>query len=200
MGDFEDHMRWAFGAHIVTVLGIGVAISVYSLPLLFVGVAATGLPLTLIGGAFPDIDHHASKPNRIFKNALTVGAAVCSGYFAVTAGGTLLSATGATYGVPTTPSLAIGGTTTALVTGAAARKGFSVVRPRHRGVTHRVPTGTIVSAAVGAVVTVALAGSPEPVKPALFGGLSAILFFAGVLSHLACDGMLTSLDTYLSFR
>lgn len=197
MGNFEDHMRWAAGSYVLGLLILGLIVTTVSLPLTVLGLAALSLPLTLAGGAFPDIDHHASKPYKAFRLFTTI-AGVGGGAYAIFAFGEPLSTTvAASAGLPQAAVwggfIIAGGISIGLI----SRFTLAIVQPRHRGPTHRVPIGLLVTAGIGGAIGF-LATSISLLTPLLIGGVAAGFFFMGFMSHLACDGMLTSLDTYIT--
>jgi hypothetical protein len=203
MGSFEDHVRYgvAFYAAAVVVslvplaygfgdgaLGVERLVSVAPACLL-------GFVFALAGASFPDIDHHSAKPHRFFRRWVAVGAGAVGGYFLFVTGVGAeagAAALGWVEAAPEAPETVLGGGVSVVggvAAGAAAFVAVSVLKPRHRGVTHSPGAGVVV--ALGVCVCVWYAASfVAPSVGVLAGGVAGASFFVGFLSHLQCDGLL----------
>jgi hypothetical protein len=202
MGSFEDHVRYGVVFYVVAVFFACVPTAYFfagevGAAEFAVGATAVGVGFVfaLAGASFPDIDHHAAKPHRFFRKWVAVLSAVVAGYglfasgIAVEAGVTAVRAFEA---VPEAPEPVLGGGVAvagAFVAGAAVFVGVRTLKPRHRGVTHSLPTGFFVAAGVGAGVWYAVS-VVAPSLGVLAGGVTGASFFVGFLSHLQCDGLL----------
>lgn len=194
-------MAFGVAAHVIAAaLLIGL---VYTTPLtIFAGLLVSlALPITIAGAAFPDIDHPQSKPNRMFRKILFVAGIGATAWVFGQVGfrETYLWFESAGFGEAAFSLAAVATVVVALLGGVGARLLFDILRPSHRGITHRVPTGVGVSIGIG-VVTWALAAAATFVAPLLLATVVGGMFFVGFLSHLACDGVLLKPKTYLSFR
>lgn len=207
MSGFEGHLKTGIIFYVLFLIVGTFGISTYAtmqggtLPLLPIGLLVVAFPLGLIGAMFPDIDHHASKPFKMFKRLVT-GVLIVG----VLAGAYIFSNTLIAYVpasvAPSVPDVAF------VVAGAGLACGFIVlstgpvlriVQPKHRGTTHRMPTGILVSGVL-AGISVWL-GSQVSAVPELFvGGAIFSAFLVGFASHLYADGLLFKLKTYTSLR
>lgn len=201
MGNFDEHMRYGVAIHVLVSLGFFGFALVSSLPVYLALFAFVLLPVTLAGAMFPDIDHPASKPNRFFRRLLfllmtVVGAGVVGGVGFFSVYELIVEQVGAEGALPLTLSVI---TTAGILVGFGSVGLFNRLRPPHRGMTHRVPIGAVVTA----ILVLVLAGgfSLVGLTTALWlGAISGGMFFAGFLSHLLCDGVLLQRKTYLTLR
>lgn len=200
MGGFETHMKYGVTAHVVASAALIGVVYTSPLPLIVALVAVAGLPVTLAGAAFPDIDHPSSKPNRLFRRILGVVGVFTTAYVYGLYGFMPAYAWFQTAGAEgaALPLTSVSVVVLSLCGGAAAHRGFEVVRPPHRGVTHRIPTGVVAALGVGVFVWGLGAVSGAPL-PGLLSSVIGSLFLTGFLSHLACDGMLLDIETYTTF-
>ena len=204
MGSFEDHVRYgvAFYAGAVLLVSAPVAYLLGEGALgtggaaLAAGAAVLGFPFALAGASFPDVDHHSAKPHRLFRRWVSVAAAVVSGYVLFASGVGfdvgVAAAEAAGVSVGGVPDAVLGGATAvagAFAAAGVAFVGVGVVKPRHRGITHTVRAGVVVAAVVGTGFGYSVSVFVPSVAAAA-GGIAAVAFFVGFLSHLQCDGML----------
>lgn len=199
MGDFETHMRWAGGAHMVAATVLLMTILLTELPLLLSALLILGVPFTFAGASFPDIDHHASKPNRYFKLFLlgtgTLIAAYLFGiYFFESIEELILQ-----YNMSGRPITTVTAVVFSLLVGGLVSYLFDIIRPKHRGPTHRIPIGLVVTMILIVALSFSLASAGVTVPYIIGVGIGGF-FFSGFLSHLACDGMLSSPKTYISVK
>lgn len=176
MGNFQDHMRYGVGSY-VTVFGCLFA-----------------LPFVIGGAAFPDIDHHASKPHKWLRSGVFVSTTLISAFLFVSEGSfyslTLAEGVKTASGAPLSDgalSLIIIGVG-ALIVGVVAEYAVGFFKPVHRGVTHTLTTGGLVSAILGGAVALGLT-LVFPDVSLLLGAVAGMSFFIGFLSHLQCDGL-----------
>lgn len=197
MGNFEEHMGYGIAAHLLVSLGLVMGVYSSLIPFALAVVGVLSLPVTLAGAAFPDIDHPSSKPNRMFRKILigagTLVTAYVFGLYGFLHVYESLQAMGVgEVALPTTTVVTVG---VAVAGGVGTRTLFDQLRPPHRGMTHRLPVGLAVALGIGTLAWAlgAVAGFSAPAIVALpvFG-----LFLAGVVSHLACDGVLLEKRTY----
>lgn len=200
MPAFETHVRYGAAAHGV-LFGAAFVLTVpTALPDALVGYAAVATPVTLLGAVVPDIDHPSARPYRLLRRYLPALVAGLVGIALFTVSGALRSVV-AVAPVTASPSFlaGIGWCGTVWGTWRAVEALVPVLRPRHRGTTHRFPFGLLsaVSAAgVGTLVATAVA-VPHPTGAGLTTGLA---FLAGFGSHLHADGLLTDRYTYRLVR
>jgi membrane-bound metal-dependent hydrolase YbcI (DUF457 family) len=200
MASFEMHLRYSVVTHAL-LLAVGSGLYYLSLLsgwrlILLVAVA----PLTLIGATIPDVDHPESKPNQLLCQYGPPAAAIWVGI--------LLYQNPRLLVILMTPVPLLGprpyivGVLSTAVVGLVYH-GLSalipILRPRHRGATHRIPVGVGMAAVIGALLTVIGAGAglgPSSTSPIAVAGSGA--FFCGFLSHLYLDGLLTEPQVYIS--
>jgi hypothetical protein len=201
MGDFDEHMRYGAAGHVAaSVVFFGVTLT-GALPVYLSFFAFVLLPVTLAGAMFPDIDHPSSKPNRFFRRLLfvlmtVVGAGVVGGLGFFDIYDVIIEQVGSEGALPLTLSVI---TTAGILVGFGTVGVFKQLRPPHRGMTHRVPIGVIMTT----LLMLVLAGcfSLIGLSTALWlGGISGGMFFTGFMSHLLCDGVLLQPKTYLTLR
>lgn len=199
MGSFEDHVNYGVAAHLVviaTALGL-----VYTgvIPPVTAGAAIVLFPLTLLGAIFPDIDHKHAKPYRIFRKTASVIAGFGMAVLWYTYND-LLSVLVTRTPIETDVSVVAGMLIVvfSVLSGSLTWWLIDIVRPKHRGVTHRIPTGLLLS---GAIVLLFDALFVTLFTEHLsFAIVAGGCFFFGFLSHLYCDGMLTERKTYFTLR
>ena len=193
MGDFQHHIRHGYTAHALfsAVLLIIAPLAGLSIPE-SVGLAAVAAPLAIAGAIFPDVDHHASRPHRMFVFAASVLALVgsISALARPLSGVVDVLVVWLDFGVLTTDARSA-----AVVLGLSFLTAGGVVylirrfRPAHRGVTHHPAVGLALAVLVGAVTWLVAASSSLPLAP-LTGVVCGAAFAIGVASHLHCDGIL----------
>lgn len=210
-------MRYGVAAYVVAVAAgaavVGYLVYAGRVDIGAVGVAAgaavVGFPFAVAGAGFPDIDHHAAKPHRFFKKWVSVIASVSVGYVLFASGVAVEAGTVAVNEMVTASAVpepvvgvgvaAVGG----VVAGGVAYVGVGVLKPPHRGVTHTVSAGLVVTGVVGVSVGyvasvvapvvlsfASVAGVSGTGVGIAAGGVAATGFFVGFLSHLQCDGLL----------
>jgi hypothetical protein len=200
MASFEMHLRYSVVTH---ALLLAVGSGLYYLGLLsgwrLVLLAATA-PLTLVGATVPDVDHPDSKPNRLLCQYGPLVAAIGVGILLYQNLRLLVTLMTPVPLLGPRPYI-VGVLSTAVV--GLVYHGLSalipIIRPRHRGVTHRIPVGIGMAAVVGALLTVIGAGAgfgPSSTSPIAVAG--SVAFFCGFLSHLYLDGLLTEPQVYIS--
>ena len=193
MGDFQQHVRHGYTAHALfsAVLLIIAPLAGLSIPE-SVGLAAIAAPVAIAGAIFPDVDHHASRPHRMFVFAAAVLSLVAaiSALVRPLSGVVDVLVAWLDFGVLTTDARSA-----AVVLGLSFLAAGGVVylirrfRPAHRGVTHHPAVGLALAALVGAAAWLVAAGSSLPLAP-LTGLICGAAFAIGVASHLHCDGVL----------
>jgi hypothetical protein len=194
MTDCEGHLRAGIAVHMLLVAGTTVGYVGGVVHLGAIATTAVLLPVTLAGALFPDLDHPSSLPYRYGRHVLPLLAAV------------VVAVVGVRYRVPiavvlegkTIDSLGsfLSGIIVASLGWGAWAVGyvlFPMVRPPHRTVMHRVPTGVVAALCVGGVVSLLIGGHGT-----LGAGERVLIisssgtFLLGVLSHLVADGLLLS--------
>lgn len=198
MGNFDEHVQYGVGAHVAAILGVTTATLTTAFPVELAALAILSFPLTMIGATLPDIDHHASKPNKIFRKFLFVIGALLGGYI----GGAFvipkLLGVFIESNIPTGTRLPLATAVIvgfSLIAGLGVEYGYKFVRPRHRGITHRAPFGFGL-ASIFSLLSWGLLDAMNLAFAVSGGVLVGILFLTGFFSHLACDGVLTEAETY----
>ena len=202
MGNFDDHMRYGVAVHVLVSVGVFAVTVTTGLPVYMALFAFVLLPFTLIGAMFPDIDHPSSKPNRFFRRLLflvmtVVGAGVIGGVGFFPIYDVVVENIGEAGVLPVTVSVI---TVLGIGVGLGSVTAFKFMRPPHRGMTHRVPIGVLVSGVVALVLVGGFSLMGVGTIAVVSGGLAAALFFAGFMSHLLCDGVLLQPKTYFTIR
>lgn len=191
MADFETHVRVGTAVHI-TLIATSLCLLASGVETLVVVATTIGLPVTVTGAVFPDIDHHASRPYQLAERWLPVLVAGLAGVVIgaqldrlysliglVTVGDHRLFVAGVAY-TCFVWSVLIG-----------TRRLIPICRPRHRTVTHRVVTGLGVACLIAGVgVTVTAAIGLE--RTDIVGVTWALCFLSGFLSHLYYDDLFPS--------
>lgn len=198
MGNFDEHVQYGVGAHVAAIFGVTTAALTTAFPVELAALTVLSFPLTMIGATLPDIDHHASKPNKIFRKFLFILGTLIGGYL----GGALiipeLLQLFAESNIPVStrlPLATVAVVAGSLVAGLGTEHGYKIVRPRHRGITHRAPFGFGISLILSLLTWGLL--EAMALSFATSGGLLVgALFLTGFFSHLACDGVLTKPETY----
>jgi hypothetical protein len=189
MAPFETHVRVGVGVHFALTTASLVVLALGG-PIPVVVATLVSLPVTVGGAVFPDVDHHASRSYRL---ACQWVPRVCTGTVGLALVANVESLVRAvdTVGGSRSQSGFLAGCLYCFVlwgirTG--VRRAIPICRPPHRTVTHAVSTALIVSGFVAAC-GVTLVTSVTPDQPAIVGIVCGLCFFAGVVSHLYCDGL-----------
>ncbi len=186
MAPFEHHLRLAVVAHLC-LLAVSVVGVLTGLPARIVAVVVVVFPVTVTGGLFPDVDHHASRPYRLIREWFPRIGAV---YVAILlwAQRSLVKAAAvgtpgnATYWAGIYSLLLVQGTYRSLVVG------IPLIRPRHRGLTHRRLTGIVMGlVTTGLALTLLTTVGMTWIRlPAAIAGMA---FIMGFWSHRLADGL-----------
>ncbi len=152
---------------------------------------AVGLPSSLLGAGFPDIDLASSIPHRRFRLLLFFSIAALS-LRPLFSDKALQVITAALTELKFSASFApVGAVLLALISGAVAVAILAVLLPRHRGITHRWPLGLSVASLLGLLVYAALLTFAQSSRVAVIAAVASSAFFAvGFASHLFKDGLL----------
>lgn len=193
VADYREHQHTGIGWWLVASLGIFLVREPLGLShasaLL---IAAVGLPASLMGATFPDVDLASSIPHRRFRAFLFVLVSLLSLYPLLTP--RAVQALAAALGeLGYEPALAPAAAwLLAGLCGALAIAVLAVTLPRHRGLTHHWPAALLLAAALGAAVYVSLPTLGAPTAISSTAGLATAGFFLlGFGSHLFKDGLLT---------
>lgn len=192
MTDYEAHLQYGFAVHMLLVAAVtlGYVTNLLSVQMLAMTVAV--LPLTLAGSLFPDLDHHSALPYRYGKRFIPPAMAL------------IILLVGVRYRVPIAVALAgepaprlgqflSGAVVASLGWGSwvATAALFPVLRPPHRTITHRVPTGVVAALCVGGIVSLLVGGHGSLLTAErVFVIATSLAFLFGFMSHLAADGIL----------
>ncbi|WP_152042907.1 metal-dependent hydrolase [Salinigranum salinum] len=181
MGSFEEHLDVAR----LPAAGLGVVVtwsvlwltgsSVYAFAL-----GAAGAASVLVGASVPDVDHHASKPNRW----LTTGVKLAAGSGVLY----LVFLFDVDRAVPN-GLLAVLCVFVVLAVMTRSERLVEHKRPPHRTVTHTLWAGVVVGGSFGVGIGVLgwIYDVPGTVDLAAVVGVG---LFVGVATHLALDGLL----------
>jgi len=189
MGSFEEHVRFGYLAaaifSITSVLYFPV-IPYQSKYKLFVICFTGGLITTFIGAVFPDIDHHASKPYRFVRTSGFILATVISLLFLVRAF-RIYQAHIRQIRIEYVILLFVLSLFSIIGIGLIVINIMDYVQPKHRGITHSLSTGVIIS------TVIVFAGQYIYNVYNITSVTTALLgwgFLLGFISHLYCDGIL----------
>jgi hypothetical protein len=203
MGDFDQHFTAGVASYFALIPIVFISVMVTpELPLSMAFFTLGSAPLVVMGSLFPDIDHHASKPHRVFKKYTSILFSILvffAIYFNLGPLHTVL------LGVLPPKNLkffiGISALLASVVGYLGMKKAITVLRPKHRGVTHRFLTGLFVSVLIGMLVYII--GSVELGHAVVVLSCSSAMgtgFFTGFLSHLYVDGILFERKTYTTIR
>lgn len=186
--DFSEHISYGWISHL--------SITVIILPVLYVGeysteiifaIAGISLPLVLFASVLPDIDHHSSKTNKLFKFSLTifvitiVSSTLSQYMFSIS----LLWMT-FIYSVPAyLPILSVA--VVSLVAGVTSSRMYKIIRPNHRGITHTVRFTALITLLIGIFTWQTQRVFFSSSNALLISVLISAYFLTGMLSHLIGD-------------
>lgn len=195
---YEQHLRIGVASHAVAVVLFGVS-SLFGPSVVLLGAAGVSLPVTLLGAAVPDLDEPNSKPYRYFRP--TVAWLVTGVAFIILHAnlGYLVTFTDRLISSPLAGPLAgEAAVTFPLLLGLSTYVLIPEILQKmdHRGLSHQLPTGVVVSIAIygGGVTLFVAAGAPYPL---VVTGVFAMSFFIGFCSHLYADGLLRERRVYI---
>lgn len=189
MANFDGHLQCGYNAHIITTLAIA-PLSIYHIPIqLLIGLIGISLPVTMLYSILPDIDHPSSRTYNLFKYFL-----FCSGtlvsvslYFSVFQLAEIHDIPMLTDYKKIVVSTVI--SLSSLVTAVGFVRFFRKIRPPHRGVTHSLTFGILVSTMFAILVFGLLTQLTTQEHTAIVSGIILIYALAGFISHLIADGM-----------
>jgi hypothetical protein len=188
MSSFETHVRVGAAVHFALTTA-SLLVPALGGPAAAVVATTIGLPLTIAGAVFPDVDHHASKPYRLAERWVPRCGVGLLG-LALARESDHLQNLVALFVSPPRSRFYAGCLYVLLLLGArfGVRRAVAICRPAHRTVTHAVSTAVLVSgfvAGCGVVFLRAVAST----RPSLIGGVWGLCFLTGMLSHRYCDGL-----------
>jgi hypothetical protein len=149
------------------------------------------LPLTLAGALFPDLDHHSALPYRYGKRLVPLILALVALFVGIRyrelIAVVLAEGSASSYGQFVSGAFVASlGWGTWIVSTAL----FPVLRPPHRTITHRVPTGVVAALCVGGMVSLLIGGRGGLIPTErMFVIATSVAFLLGFVSHLAADGV-----------
>lgn len=193
MSSFDEHLRYGWISH----LGVSVVvlISIISLGYEFelaIAIIGISLPISLGASVLPDIDHHASNTNSLFKYGLFLGTssliAVTLSQFPLTSGLLWLSITNSVSVIILFLALSL----ISVSVGAGVTKLFDIFRPVHRGITHSIGFSVFVSLIVGLSVWHFTNVATDTGFEVEAGLIFALYTLVSVISHLYADDALFS--------
>lgn len=189
MGSFEEHVR--FGYLAVALFSVTSVLYFPVIPYqpkykLFVMCFAVGIITTFIGAIFPDIDHHASKPYRVVRKSGFILATLISLLFLVRAF-RIYQAYIRQIRIEYVVLLCVLCIFIIVGVGLLVVNAMDYVQPKHRGITHSLSTGIIIS------TFIVFAGQYVYNFYNITSVTTALLgwgFLLGFISHLYCDEIL----------
>ena len=192
MTNFKGHIKYGWYTHVITTIII-LPITIYNnIPLeLIISLIGISLPITLFGSILPDIDHPSSKTYRIFRYILLCTTII---FLSIIIGQyqneiqNILSQI--ITGTITTESISIIIACFSLIIGMTTIFLFEKIRPPHRGITHNISFGLIISIIFALIIwqsfTIIISQNYNVISPII---LSTYLFL-GFCSHLYADDMI----------
>lgn len=189
MPDYEDHLKFGWIAHFMLTVIFIPALYLLGNPIeLVFAVTGASLPVALFGSILPDVDHHSSNTNTLFRYALFISVVVVT---TVTLSQYIYSISLLWMSVISSVPLFLSlGTivSSSLLTGLLSLVTFRFIRPNHRGLTHTLPfviiTTVIVGAVTGYVYTVFVGSEYQY----LVATIISAYYATGIVTHLASDG------------
>lgn len=191
MGNFKQHITYGWYAHILTTISITPILTYLNLPLqLIAAIIGISIPLSLFGSIIPDIDHPASKTYRIFKyiilqTTIIISIIIISNF--ETQIMQLLSQI--IPNVKREISLLVI-IIMSIITSIIVSTALSHIRPPHRGITHRIHFGIILSTILFIIVFYLYNTLIHDAYNYITSLTITIYFFIGFNSHLYRDGIL----------
>lgn len=153
--------------------------------------AGVGLPATLMGAGFPDVDLASSIPHRRFRLTLFLISSVFGLWLALQARAQEVLRAALRAAVWPETALPLAALLLALTLGALAVALLAFFLPPHRGLTHRWPAGLSVAALLAALTGMSLSGMNAAQEVVTVASLATFGFFVlGFASHLFKDGLL----------
>lgn len=191
MGNFEDHIKYGIYAYPLTLaLVISIAYFTSWSYTVTISILPIALLTTLIGAVLPDIDHHNSYPYQAVKRYLPL--VISSGFLLLyTAQITTIHTILPSHQYKTITTTAFIGFIISIVLLFSSRKGISIARPPHRGITHS-KLFLAATAILTVIITYAsLSTTTLPTSTQQTSSISTALSFTiGMLAHHACDDIL----------
>jgi hypothetical protein len=194
MASYKDHKSTGLGWWLVASLALffakdGLGLSDEQVLLAIV----VGLPATLLGAGFPDVDIVSSVPHRRLRLALFAVVFVFSFGLLVHPEAQAVIASALARAELSTLLAPLGALLLALMVGALAVFFLVFFLPPHRGATHRWPLALAVALLLAAALSLSLRGMAARHDVVAVVGVSACGFFLlGFASHLYRDGLLTT--------
>lgn len=188
MPNYEKHLKFGWITHFVMSILLVPSLYLVGIPLEpTIGIISIALPLTLFASTLPDVDHHSSSTNTLFRYFIfIVGVCITSmflGQYLLTIGLLWLSVTNtAPYALILSTVIVI-----ALGVGSAVLIGFKKIRPSHRGITHSIPFVAFTTVIVGVSSWMIHRMLIPAELPELTGVMLSAFFLAGIISHLKLD-------------
>lgn len=189
MPNYEEHLKFGWIAHFILTVILIPSLYLLGNPIeLALAVTGSSLPVALFGSILPDIDHHSSNTNTLFRYALfmtvVVLISVILSQHIYTISLLWMSV------INTVPLFMSLGSIVAisLSSGLLSILIFRVIRPNHRGLTHTmtfVLVTTIITGSITGYVYNVFVGSRYEY---LVGIIISAYYAAGVITHLASDG------------
>lgn len=191
MTDCKAHLRYGFGAHMLLVAAVTLGYIGSVVQMRMLATTAAILPLTLAGALFPDLDHHSALPYRYGKRLVPLILALVALFVGIRyrelIAVVLAEGSASSYGQFVSGAFVASlGWGTWIVSTAL----FPVLRPPHRTITHRVPTGVVAALCVGGIVSLLIGGRGGLIPTErMFVIATSVAFLLGFVSHLAADGV-----------
>lgn len=189
MPNYQKHLKFGWITHFIMAVILIPTLYLVGIPIeAVVGIISIALPITLFASTLPDVDHHSSNPNTLFRYFIFI---IAVSITSITLGQYLLSI-GLIWMtiLSTVPFVLIIATVTiiSITVGSLVLIGFRKLRPSHRGITHSIPFVGFTTVVVG-LASWQLHRMLIPAElPELTGILLSAFFLAGILSHLKLDG------------
>lgn len=191
MTDCKAHLRYGFGVHMLLVAAVTLGYIGSVVQMRMLATTAAILPLTLAGALFPDLDHHSALPYRYGKRLVPLILALVALFVGIRyrelIAVVLAEGSASSYGQFVSGAFVASlGWGTWIVSTAL----FPVLRPPHRTITHRVPTGVVAALCVGGMVSLLIGGRGGLIPTErMFVIATSVAFLLGFVSHLAADGV-----------
>jgi len=187
---FKQHIEYGWFFHSITTIGV-LSTTLIGVPIeLILGLIGLSLPFTLFGSILPDIDHPASKPYRLFRYVLLFSIIVIISLL-LSQNQHLIESIWKNISHDIHPQLvpitiSIISLSIAVITICL----FEKYRPNHRGITHKLIFGLIITIIIGTIFYYIYSTLLYNEYTILSSIIISLYFFMGFCSHLYADNML----------
>jgi hypothetical protein len=194
MPNYTQHIKYGWIAHFtMTLIYIPVLYFLGNPIELVFSIIGISLPITLFASVLPDVDHHSSNTNTLFRFGLFLTVVTLT---AVTTSQYIFSIGLFWMSIISYVPLYVSAGTIVLIslfTGGLSILLFRIIKPNHRGITHTIPfvvfTTLIVATFVWQLQNVFI----ESNFSIFISVIVSSYYVSGIISHLKADGELLTI-------